>query len=403
MAISLLDRDPRSVTFQELEDFLTEGHPESDRLDYKQEIVDSVADTMVAFANTGGGIVIGGVAEDKNTKKPKTWDGVSQKNPLGTLANYVSMFCSPAVRYEVVSIENPASKKPLILIHVSQSLRRPHMTKSSGVLARVDDQNRPADIDSIRRWVLWSEADQADADNRLLRSQLVPSSSGLAIGGAFCLVVTARPITRIVPLALTENTDRTIKEMLEKYLHLALLPPQSWAGVEPAWRVTSRGQSFVEFYNGERRLYSWIGSDAVTEFTAHWPQPSSGVNPEVDLIEFISTLYRFLFFQMKLLRDVFGFPDDVRVKVRALNVNGTKLLMPVVGQVLPFFGQVPNNVEYNLTLADEAAAESETLEALLALFRDAQVLNYETHANGLMVVASRRGLLPTMTTPLPSG
>jgi hypothetical protein len=403
MATSLLDRDPRSVTFQEIEDFLNEGHPESDRLDYKAEMVDTVADAMVAFANTGGGIVIAGVSEDKSTKKPDKWEGVPQNNPLGTLANYVSMLCSPAVRYEVASIENPRTQKPLILIHVSQSLRRPHKTRERGVLARVDDQNRPADIDSIRRWVLWSEADQAEADNRLMRSQLVPSSSGLGIGGAFCLVVTARPITRIVPLALTENTDRTIREMLEKYLHLALLPPQSWAGVEPAWRVTSRGQSFVEFYNGERRLYSWIGSDAVTEFTAHWPQPSSGVNPEVDLIEFISTLYRFLFFQMKLLRDVFGFPDDVRVKVRALNVNGTKLLMPVVGQVLPFFGQVPNNVEYNLTLADEAAAESETLEALLALFRDAQVLNYETHANGLMVVASRRGLLPTMTTPLPSG
>jgi hypothetical protein len=114
----------------------------------------------------------------------------------------------------------------------------------------------------------------------------------------------------------------------------------------------------------------------------------------------ISTLYRFLFFQVKLLRDVFGFPDDIRVKVRALNVNGAKLLMPVVGQVLPFFGQVPNNVEYNLTFADEAAAESETLRALLALFRDAQVLNYETHANGLMAVAIRRGQLPTM---LPSG
>jgi phenylpyruvate tautomerase PptA (4-oxalocrotonate tautomerase family) len=66
VAISLLDRDPRSVTFQDLEDFLNEGHSESGRLDYKQEIVDSVADTMVAFANTDGGIVIGGVAEAEN-------------------------------------------------------------------------------------------------------------------------------------------------------------------------------------------------------------------------------------------------------------------------------------------------------------------------------------------------
>jgi hypothetical protein len=223
----------------------------------------------------------------------------------------------------------------------------------------------------------------------------VPASTGLAIGGAFCLVVNARPITRIVPLRLTENTDRTIKELLEKYLHLALLAPQSWAGAEPAWRVTSRGQSFVEFYNADRRLYSWISSDGVTEFTAHWPQSSPGVNPEVDLMVLISMLYRFLFFQMKLLRDVFEFPDDIRVKVRALNVSGTKFLMPVVGENLAFFGQVPNNVEYNLSLAGEAAALSETLQALLALFRDAQVQSYETHANGLMAVAARRGHLPT--------
>lgn len=158
----------------------------------------------------------------------------------------------------------------------------------------------------------------------------------------------------------------------------------------------------MEFYNADRRLYSWIGSDAVTEFTAHWPQPSSGVKPEIDLLGLISTLYWFLFSQMKLLQDVFGFPDDIRVKVRALNVNGTKFLMPVVGQELPFFGQVPNNVEYNLSLADESTALSETLQALLAMFRDAQVENYETHANGLMEVAHRRGQLPTLATLLPS-
>lgn len=94
MAISLLDRDPRSVTFQELEDFLNEGHSESDRLDYKAEIVDTVADAMVALANTDGGIVIAGVSEDKNTKKPDKWDGVSQNNPLGTLANYIGLLPS---------------------------------------------------------------------------------------------------------------------------------------------------------------------------------------------------------------------------------------------------------------------------------------------------------------------
>lgn len=219
------------------------------------------------------------------------------------------------------------------------------MTKGRGILARVDDQNRPADIDSIRRWILWGEADEADADKRLLRVQLVPSSSGVNIGGAFCLVVTGRPITRIVLLLLTEDTDRAIREMLEKYLHFAWLQPASRVGVEPGWNVTSRGQLFVEFYNSDRRLYARIGSDAVTEFTAHWPQPSSCVSPEVDLIQLTSTLYRFLFFQIMLLRDVFGFPDDVRVKLQALNVNGTKFLTPVIGQSLPFFGLVPNAVE----------------------------------------------------------
>jgi predicted HTH transcriptional regulator len=143
MATSLLDRNPRSVTFQELEDFLNEGHPESDRLDYKAEMVDTVADAMVAFANTDGGIVIAGVSEYKSTKKPDKWDGVPQNNPLGTLANYVSMLCSPTVRYEVASIENPRTKRPLVLIRVSQSLRRPHKTRERGVLTRVDDQNRP--------------------------------------------------------------------------------------------------------------------------------------------------------------------------------------------------------------------------------------------------------------------
>src|SRR5438105_1392095 len=111
---SLIDRDPHGVSFPEVEGFLQQGYPESERLEYKHEVQDTVADTLVAFANMDGGLIVVGVDESSN--KPTAWDGVPQRDPLGTLANHNAALCTPAVRYDTELITNPKTGKPLLLI-----------------------------------------------------------------------------------------------------------------------------------------------------------------------------------------------------------------------------------------------------------------------------------------------
>jgi hypothetical protein len=394
VAISFLDQDPHGVSFAEVEAFLLAGYGESERLEYKSRIVDDIANTLVAMANMDGGLIVCGVDADKNGK-PQTWNGLDQNDPLGILANQDSAYCVPHVRYRAEVVTKPSTGKPLVIVQVSESLRKPHMTRQRGILVRVGDQERPADLELTRRWFLDAERQQVDADKRFARPLLVPSSVGINVGGAVCLVVYARSLTRTLPLQPTEETDRSIRELLAKHLHAAWhLSPSSRASVESGWLLTSRSRGFVEFYNSDRRLYARVASDGVSEVTAHWPQPTPGVNPSVDLIDFISTLHRVLCFQLKLLREVFAYADDLRVRVQVLNVNGAQFLGPVVGQNLTFFGQVPSAVEYDLTLTSETGVASETRSTLLAVFRDAQVDNYETNVDSLLVIANTRGQLP---------
>ena len=379
---ALFDRNPRAVTWDELDGFLKEGHLESERLEYKIELQSSVADTLVAFANMEGGLLIGGVIEEHG--KPKSWPGIDGKDPLGTLANHNSMQCLPPVRYEQQMITNPATGKPLLLVRVERSLRRPHMTRQKGILVRVGDQERPADLELTRKWFLDSERQQLDADKRFARPLIVPPSLGVNVAGAVCIVTHARPLTEIVPLQLTEAIDNTIGDLLTKDLH-------------GGWVLVSRRRTTVEFYNQVRRIFAHIESDGFTEVTGHWPQPAPGTNPSVDLIDFVSMLHRQLCFQLKLLREVFVYSDDVRVRIQVLNVNSAQFVSPAAGHHLEFLGQVPASVEYDLTLTSEAEVAGQARSALLAIFRDAQVEGYGTEVGYLLRTAHSRGWLPVCT------
>lgn len=379
---SLFERDPRTVTWDELDAFLKEAHLESERLEYKGELQSSVSDTLVAFANMEGGLLIGGVIADQG--KPKSWPGLDNKDPLGTLANHNSMQCSPPVRYEPQLITNPNTGKPLLLVRVQRSLRRPHMTRQKGILVRVGDQERPADLELTRKWFMDAERQQLEADKRFARPLITPQSLGINVAGAVCVVVYARPLTEIVPLQLTEATDIAIGNLLTKHLH-------------GGWSIVSRRRALVEFFNRDHRIFDHTESDGFTEATAHWPQPTPGTNPTVDLHDFISTLHRLLCFHLKLAREVFAYGDEVRARVQVLNMNNAQFVSPTAGHRLEFLGQVPPSVEFDLTLTSEAEVASQARSALLAILRDAQVENYEREVDYLLRTAHSRGWLPSCT------
>jgi predicted HTH transcriptional regulator len=62
--LSFFDLPPAAIDRSALDAFLAERLAESLNLDYKQELSDGVFETIAAMANTYGGIILVGVAED---------------------------------------------------------------------------------------------------------------------------------------------------------------------------------------------------------------------------------------------------------------------------------------------------------------------------------------------------
>jgi predicted HTH transcriptional regulator len=123
---------------------------ESKTLEFKQDFSspDKIIRTIIAFANTSGGVILIGV-EDKN----KNIYGI--ENPLDIkekLANLISDTISPRLipSIEIISWRN----KQLIGIEVFPSPIRPHFKTSlgeeNGVLIRVGSSNRKADKQLIQ-------------------------------------------------------------------------------------------------------------------------------------------------------------------------------------------------------------------------------------------------------------
>jgi len=107
-----------------------ERHPESMRLDYKQALERSIADTMVAMANTDGGVIIAGVKE--HNQVPTEWPGLLGQDWLDTVANHNAVENTPNVRYEAATVELPEnSGRPIMITRIPQSLRRPHISRRS--------------------------------------------------------------------------------------------------------------------------------------------------------------------------------------------------------------------------------------------------------------------------------
>lgn len=136
---------------------------EGKTLEFKRDLssVDKVLRTLVAFANTSGGILLIGV-EDKTRKV------IGVKDVLGMeekLANLISDCITPRLIPDIEAL--PWRRTHIIGVQVHSSSVRPHYLKSAGkdhsVYVRVGSTNRQADqnmIEEIQRYVLHGSYDE---------------------------------------------------------------------------------------------------------------------------------------------------------------------------------------------------------------------------------------------------
>jgi len=113
--MSLLNKPFDQITFEDVENYCKEQHPETATLDYKQAVPKDLAKHVAAMSNTLGGFIIIGVAEDKNTGLPTKWEGIS---PAGKPVDRVHQFVANVKPYPGCSVRATNEKNGNIIILV---------------------------------------------------------------------------------------------------------------------------------------------------------------------------------------------------------------------------------------------------------------------------------------------
>lgn len=143
---------PRELKWQDVDQFLQLGLPEGDTLDYKKDFSEGVPATIAAMANTRGGIILIGVEEDTKTKKPAQRPGIGAHHyGAGTLGNHCRRL---QPRYvppnHLVEFPEDRTRGVLVVRVQPEHAPVPIWDEEGGVLVRVGDQNRPADLQTLR-------------------------------------------------------------------------------------------------------------------------------------------------------------------------------------------------------------------------------------------------------------
>lgn len=163
--MSLWSADLDSLTFEQLDEFLSIKEPENVRLDYKAQCPGDIENIMCAFANTLGGLIVIGVHEDRVTNEP-VWPpqaGIDQlqsaeKGLVERIQSKANNAVYPPVAIEISNVvENRhAPGKVLVVVKVHLSKLSPHAVSQRTralVYERSKNQAQPyqlADIDQIQ-------------------------------------------------------------------------------------------------------------------------------------------------------------------------------------------------------------------------------------------------------------
>lgn len=163
MAANLFTAQLETLTAADVEAFLDLGLEEGPRLDYKatdrtdKGIPDSALKTIVAFANTYGGLLVLGVGIDKATNRPATREGLQMKSSFEEqLTSRCYGFIQPPLTPEIrvcpfkSTPTLPADDRAFVIVRIAPSPSAPHATRENQVYVRVGSESQLADLTTLR-------------------------------------------------------------------------------------------------------------------------------------------------------------------------------------------------------------------------------------------------------------
>jgi len=155
---NLFTDDLQSITFEDLEQWANrEPIPrEGELLDFKRDFSESVPVEIVALGNHVGGVILIGVDEIRSGNAPKTvkWPplGIKLDRCVDTLQNLCHQYIRPSYvpDWHAVPLPGQPDVGVLILRIDPESVPRPLWHAEKGVIKRLGESSRPADLDALR-------------------------------------------------------------------------------------------------------------------------------------------------------------------------------------------------------------------------------------------------------------
>jgi len=234
VALPFWQRSLSPLGYDELAAFIDERVPEGEHLEYKQptynqarkvELTDQLMETLVAFANGGGGMLLLGVAESgDNDKRPALDDlivGVDlspyrkgyslEQVLLDACADRIEPPIAPEARVVTIPEGEPHAGNIALLVRVRTGFLPPYNLRKKGIYVRVADADRLASVREIealfqrRIGPASGDADETGWE-RAIRNVFVPAGMAQRERPPFamCALTPAFPIE---PVVVDEQSD----------------------------------------------------------------------------------------------------------------------------------------------------------------------------------------------------
>jgi len=140
-----------TITWNNIEEFADQRIQEGANLDYKADFPKELQKTIAAMANTLGGIIIIGIAEDDENRPVIPINGISFQRGLSErVMNIILSNITPPVFPEINVCPNEEKSQALIIIRIPQSHQTPHaISGNTKVYLRTGNRNKPENLAQI--------------------------------------------------------------------------------------------------------------------------------------------------------------------------------------------------------------------------------------------------------------
>lgn len=305
------------INFQDVQDFVDLRLEETTRLDYKQEITRKLPLHVCAMANTQGGHILIGIAEEESERGelklnvPKSMiPGVKHdgKDLRAKCRDMIAACTNPRLIPEIKVIPvNGSETQVVIVIRVEPGVNAPHeldMNDDPRVVVRRSDSSRSATLDEIERLIERRNRAQQESFGQLEISSM---SGGFRRGyhGEFppMLSVLLRP-RRVAAVSFNPShmLDQNLKNLaleLDLMEQVHVLPIPQGSALEERAGSTPSNHTFVRleaYGNGEIRAARALEPETTSYIDSSGGQEKAVTMKKLGFVEIVHFLQRTVLF-----------------------------------------------------------------------------------------------------------